>query len=142
MVGPSEILKLCRKNKIPTPDFSGNAGACASIGNEIIIYVSDQLLTPEEVVDTIIHESVHAMQAVKDYIQEEEAGREFEAYTTAYIASTLLKEYERINNAVHEEREKGLQAGVREVPLETGTTEKPLRADSGTEPEQRIWAYT
>lgn len=43
--------------------------------------------------DTIIHESVHAFQALKGYIAENEPSSEFEAYTTAHIATTLIAEY-------------------------------------------------
>lgn len=135
-------MALCKKSKVQIPDFDAITGAVAQIGDTFVVYIADDMPTPEEIVDTIIHESVHVVQGLKTFIGEEEAGREFEAYTTAHIASTLMKEYERLSYALHEEREKGLQKGVREVPLETGTTEKPVGADSGTEPEQRIWAYT
>lgn len=48
-----------------------------------------------DTLDTIIHESVHIWQALCEYMQEEKAGDEVEAYAIAYIASTLIKEYQR-----------------------------------------------
>lgn len=97
-------------------------GGVASAGSDILVYISDELTDPAEIVDTIIHESVHVKQALCTYIQEQDIGAEMEAYTVAYIASTLFKEYERLTaskekpSAIHEGREEGLQTGVQGVP--------------------------
>ncbi len=135
-------MALCKKSKVQIPDFDAITGAVAQIGDTFVVYIADDMPTPEEIVDTIIHESVHVVQGLKTFIGEEEAGREFEAYTTAHIASTLMKEYERLSYALHEEREKGLQNRVPEVPLETGAAGQPKQADGGTEPSERVWTHS
>jgi hypothetical protein len=44
-----------------------------------------------------------------------------------------VQDVEENDNAVDEEREEGLQTGVREISGETGTNRQPLEADNGTE---------
>lgn len=61
------------------------------------------------VLDSVIHESVHVWQYVCEAVGEDNPGAEHEAYTIAHIASTLLKE---IKYAVYEERKAGLREGV------------------------------
>lgn len=139
MLGKTATELECKKRKIPAPDFTGHAGAVASCGSDFLVYISDQMTDPVEIVDTIIHESVHVKQALVEFIGETDVGAEFEAYTIAHIAVALMQEYERLStqekpDAVHQEgRDKGLQAGVQGVPLEAGTTEKPKLADCRTE---------
>lgn len=133
---------MCKKAGVPLPDFDAIEGAVTQINDCFHVYISLDMSNPVDIVDTIIHESVHVVQGLKAFIGEENAGREFEAYTTAHIATTLMQEYERLSNALHEKREKGLQNGVPEIPLETGATSKSEQTDSGTEPGERVWTHS
>jgi len=91
--------------------------------------------------DTIIHESVHIWQNIVAYIGEPKAGIEIEAYSIAYISSTLIKEYKRLvalkeeDNAIHDQRETGLQEGEPAVQLEAGANQESLGTDDSSEAE-------
>lgn len=133
---------MCKKAGVPLPDFDGITGAVAQIGDCFHVYIASDMDNPVDIVDTIIHESVHVVQGLKAFIGEENAGREFEAYTTAHIATTLMQEYERLSNALSEKREAGLQNRVPEVPLEAGAASKPEQTDSSPESSERIWTHS
>ncbi len=89
---------MCKKAGVPLPDFDGITGAVAQIGDCFHVYIASDMDNPVDIVDTIIHESVHVVQGLKTFIGEETPGREFEAYTTAHVATTLMQEYERLSN--------------------------------------------
>jgi hypothetical protein len=48
-----------------------------------------------EIVDIIIHESVHVFQKAMTYCEEPTLGYETQAYHIAGIATSLLKDYEK-----------------------------------------------
>lgn len=97
-IGEPALAQECKRLKIAAPDVSENLGACASKGSEILIYISDKQDTYLSAIDTIIHESVHAFQALVSYICEADPSSEFAAYTTAHIASTCIEEYTKYLN--------------------------------------------
>lgn len=151
IIGEQALLKECKKRKIAPPDFSENLGACARSGPDILIYVSDKQENYIAALDTIIHESVHAFQALVNYIAESEPSDEFAAYTTAHIASTLIAEYTQYigtaipqgeQNALHEGRKEGLQAGECSVQLEARTNQESVGTDSGTTTGECVWSDT
>lgn len=82
--------------KITMPDISTWMGGAWKIGKEAVIFIDDSVTDPNEIVSTIIHESVHVWQGMCEYIVEEEPSREMEAYCIEYIAITLIKEYSRL----------------------------------------------
>ncbi len=89
-------------------------GLTCAAKNEVVVWVHEKAVNP---VETLIHESVHVFQKICEVLSEECPSDEFEAYTIAYIATTLLEK--RRLDALHEERKTRLQNGVCEVPLET-----------------------
>jgi hypothetical protein len=77
-----------------------------SNGN-IIVWLSEN---EKDVVNTIIHESVHVFQKVMEFIQEDAPGTEVEAYSIAEIACNLLGVHLKgVQNSIHEKRPEGLQ---------------------------------
>ena len=92
---PMQIQDWGKKNKVEIPplpkDFTGgtyNAGAF------IFVVLADRKGKGYwDVVDTIIHESVHVYQKAMNYIEESESGKEAQAYNIGTIATTLLKDY-------------------------------------------------
>ena len=145
IIGQTALQKECKKRKIPAPDFSENLGACARSGSDILIYVSDKQDNFLAAVDTIIHESVHAFQALVDFIAEAEPSDEFAAYTTAHIATTLIGEYTQYieeTNALHEGRKEGLCSGEQGVQLETRAAEEQVGTDSGSTASECSWSDT
>lgn len=109
-------------------EFEDYRGLTILNGSQFLVYIADGM-TPWDITDTIIHESVHVFHAVAKYIGEHTPGEEFQAYTTAHIASTLLKEY----HALHEGREARLQAREQAVQLEAGTNQSTVGTDSDAE---------
>jgi hypothetical protein len=97
--------------KRDVPSFDGVlAYTLNGKGSRFLIWLDDKQ-DDWDVTDSLIHEAVHIFQGVCKYIQEDEPGDEFAAYTTAFIATTLLKAYQQEkNNAVHEGWKEGLQA--------------------------------
>lgn len=87
---------------------------------------------PRDLVDTIIHESVHVFQHFLAHIGEAVVGKETQAYAIAYIATTLLGELENCL-ALHEEWKARLQNGVCEVPGDPRTEAPEVGTDSAEE---------
>lgn len=109
-------------------------------GGVQVVWV-DMKQKPRDLVDTVIHESVHVFQHMLAHIGETSVGKESQAYGIAFIATTLLGELEN-HIAVHEERPQdgedgsGLCSGERALQFETGTTEEPQRTLGGTSPSE------
>lgn len=102
-------------------------------------------LPTRDPIDTIIHESVHAWQHFIEYIGEEVKGNEFEAYTIAYIASTLITEYarqmgEKDPNALHAQSKRKerprLQTRERAVQQSSGTNQSSDGTNHSPQAEQ------
>lgn len=90
------MKKHCLKTKQECPnDLSEWDGATFAARGGVLIYLSPKSKDP---IDTIIHESVHAWQHFVEHICETTPGAEAEAYTIAFVATTLLKEH----RAIHE----------------------------------------
>lgn len=98
-----------QKQEIPEIDPKLYMGLLLDNGKARVLLWVNPKQKKWEVLDTIIHESVHAYQYFFDYASQIAVDREQQAYMIAHIATTLLKEYE---DAVHEKREKGLQTGT------------------------------
>lgn len=86
--------------------------------SEIVVWVHEKCANPVEI---IIHESVHVFQKICTILSETEPSDEFEAYTIAHIATTLLEK--RRLDAVYDERKTRLQEGVCEVPGQAGANQ-------------------
>ena len=96
-------------------------GGVWNSGKETIVFIDDSVVSPDEILATIIHESVHVWQSLCDYILEKEPSIEMEAYCIEYIAMTLIKEHSRLAaikekaSALHENSKReecsGLQTG-------------------------------
>lgn len=103
-----------KKKKLEIPVFKEALGwTCDSQG--IVLVWVDPKQKPDQLLATVIHESVHIYQALVTYIQENVVGNEFQAYTIEYIATTLLSELKKQQesaNALHAQRETGLQKGT------------------------------
>lgn len=76
------------------------AGCTGDLGGIQVVWV-DTKQKPYDLLDTIIHESVHVYQHFLTHIGETSVGKESQAYGIAYIATTLVEELER-QNAIHE----------------------------------------
>jgi hypothetical protein len=96
-----EMENWCKKNKLPCPKFDETNRGCAySFGSHIFVYV-DPKQKHWDLVDTLVHESVHVWQKAMDYVEEREYGREAAAYHTAAVVVNLLKDF----HALHDQRE-------------------------------------
>lgn len=91
-----------KRRKFPSEDL-GAVVPVEFAGKQYLLVVVNHKETDDqfEVFDTIVHEAVHVWQFIKDHVGEDAPSREFEAYSIAFIATTLFKEYSR---ALHEER--------------------------------------
>lgn len=116
--------------KVPVPEYANSYGFAHQFGGNGLVFINTTPMKDSphhgDPIDTIIHESVHIWQGVCEYMQEEKAGNEVEAYGIAFIASTLIKEYQSQTlqkeiDALHDQRKTGLQEGKPSVQLETGT---------------------
>jgi hypothetical protein len=109
-----EEAKAWAKTKKHTfPDIpEGSCGCLLEFPGRFIVVVGTHK-NHWDVVDTIIHESVHVFQAIMSYAEETNAGSELQAYSIAEIATNILKDY----SALHDERKAGLQKRVRQVPF-------------------------
>lgn len=125
VIGQADLTKLAKK-KLELDEYRG---LTMISGGAILVYIAEGM-DPWEVTDTIIHESVHVFAAVAKHMGEEIIGEEFQAYTTAHIATTLLKEYDAVYAQSERKVCSQLQNGKREVQLETGTNQSPLGTDS------------
>lgn len=92
------MKRWLKKNSLAIPpinkDDIGNVYACGSY----IFVVIGEIDVYWDVVDTIIHESVHVYQKGMEYIGEVTKSGEAQAYHIAAIATNLLKDHD----AVHE----------------------------------------
>jgi hypothetical protein len=90
-----ELLDWGKKHKLEIPplpkDFAG--GAYSSGAFLFVVLPDKKIKNYWDVVDTIIHESVHIYQKAMAYCEETEMGTEAPAYHTASIATNLLKDY-------------------------------------------------
>ena len=105
------MAQWCKSKRLQTPKIDEtDRGGVYSFGSYCFVYVA-----PKEkhwmIVDTIVHESVHVFQKTMTYVVENKAGEEVAAYTTAAIATQLMKDF----HALHEERQTGLQDWIRKV---------------------------
>ena len=95
LVTDPALLKTYAKKigyQIP-PDLDHWYGCCVQTGAFSVIFVNvDKHKDEAAVIDTIIHESVHAFQGFIKFIGEDQVGTELEAYFIAYIASTCIKQ--------------------------------------------------
>lgn len=98
-------------NKLKNPWEASNQGTTVELegvdGHVVVIQVR------EDAFFTIIHESVHIWQMMMDYMQEDNPGKEMEAYTIEHIVKTLMLHYQKVTGeslAIHEERKTRLQA--------------------------------
>ena len=94
---PKDLAIHCKKARILVPDYTDTYGFALQVGGNGLVFINPNPVKDVEgdALDTIIHESVHIWQALCEYMQEEKAGDEVEAYGIAFIASTLIKEYQR-----------------------------------------------
>jgi hypothetical protein len=114
--------------KVETPDLLGNSGITGDFGGHQVVWV-DTKQKAADVIDTVIHESVHVFQHCMSHMGESHIGKETQAYSIAHIATTLLGELTRHleeDNALHEGRETGLQAGECAVQLEASTNQSSI----------------
>jgi hypothetical protein len=89
-----ELDLWCKKKKVNAPALdSSSLGGMISFGSYFFVVVKPTQ-KHWELVDTVIHESVHVFQRAMEYIGEDESGVEAEAYHIASIATNLLKDYE------------------------------------------------
>lgn len=100
LASEAELREWTNKKKLSMPDISkDNVGSTIRFGGYFVIVV-----TPHkkqwDLVDTIIHESVHIHQGILTYVGETLVGDELEAYQIAAIATNLLRDA----NALHDER--------------------------------------
>lgn len=105
IVGKDNLTYFYKKAKTTPPDVDNNSGVTLQHENgHIVVYVEQD---HEDIVNTIIHESVHVFQNCMSFIGEEAPGKETQAYLIAEIAVNLLAEYTRLKeqNALHEKRE-------------------------------------
>lgn len=82
------------------PSNLGGVYACGSF----IFVVINPKQKHWDLVDTIVHESVHVFQKALAYVQETVSGTETQAYYIAGITVNLLKDF----HALHDQREAGL----------------------------------
>ena len=90
-----ELESWCKKRKFTVPQQDSTAlGGMTSFGSHIFVVVKPSQ-KHWEMVDTLIHESVHVFQRAMDYIGEDESGIEAEAYHIATISTNLLRDYQK-----------------------------------------------
>jgi hypothetical protein len=100
------MMKWCKKKGVNPPKLdTSDRGFTANYGSFVIVYM-DPGQKHWDLVDTIIHESVHIYQAAMAYVNEATSGIEAQAYNIAQISTNLLKDF----HAMDEERKARLQA--------------------------------
>ena len=135
-------MSFCKKVSHPYPDIDNWCGGTLRSGGWALVFINEKHAKTTDVTDTIIHESVHVWQQMVENIGEERPGIEMEAYSIAFIASTLLKEYSRLGkqDAVYAQRPQdgevspGHETGEPPVQLSTGTDQGPLGTDDSSPP--------
>jgi hypothetical protein len=132
MTEKKKLLSHIKKFKLP--QLEDNCEAQCFMGNGIcVVYI----YKTTDIVDTLVHEAVHIWQHTVDFIGEENPGDEMEAYTIAFITSSLLKEYNRLkdkgnNYSLHDQRKARLQEAERAVQLQASTSEGSGGAEQRT----------
>lgn len=83
----------CKKHKVPCPKIDDtNRGCVYPFGSYTFVHV-DATGKHWDIVDTIIHESVHVFQRCMQFVEEGRCGDEVEAYHIAEITVNLLKDF-------------------------------------------------
>jgi xanthine dehydrogenase molybdopterin-binding subunit B len=93
------IQEFYKKKKIhqELPDLETNYGLALNFQNgHVVVWINDAKEIEHEVLNTIIHESVHVFQSTMLRVGEEAPGKETEAYLIAEIATNLIAEYTRL----------------------------------------------
>jgi hypothetical protein len=94
-----------KKRKLPAANFDSCAGLTFDGGSEFLVWV-DLSQKPEDILDTAIHEAVHVYQMICSFLGEESKAEEFQAYTIAYIASSIIKQVNKErNSALHTDKQ-------------------------------------
>ena len=146
LVTTVEILeKTCKKfGAQPPRDLDNIWGAVWDGGKYQIVWINPTS-TPENTANTIVHESVHVLQHAIKYAEEDQLGKEFEAYATADICSNLFAEFTKQQEArfaLYAKRKTGLCEGEQAVQLPPGTNQESLGTDSGTSGIECSWTDT
>jgi hypothetical protein len=95
-----------KRNKLaPEKIDEEDCGAVLTHGSFSFVYINPVFKDQWDLIDTIVHESVHVFQEAMSYAQEEKIGIESQAYHIATISTKLLKDF----HAVDERRKAGLQ---------------------------------
>lgn len=98
------MQRLCIPiNQYPTWPGTGCSGNTLEIINPrsgayettIVCIDINSKMKPDELLSTIIHESVHVWQIIRETIGETNPSKEFEAYSIQTIADNLIFEYKR-----------------------------------------------
>lgn len=99
-----------KKRGLPVPEFKDCHGLTFEANAELLVWVASDQST-ENILDTVVHEGVHVYQMLCSYIGEEAKATEFQAYTIAYIVTSMLKDLKRQENAsaIYEGRKTRLQ---------------------------------
>jgi hypothetical protein len=94
-----ELEQWCKQKKFSAPPQDPSSlGGMISYGSALFVVVKPSQ-KHWDLVDTLVHESVHVFQRAMEYVGEEESGIEAEAYHIASIATNLLRDYdERFRN--------------------------------------------
>lgn len=81
-----------------------NSGSVISHGSFCFVHINQLKQKHWDLVDTIIHESVHVFQETMSYAEEKQTGIETQSYYIAAIAVNMLKDF----YAMDEKRKAGL----------------------------------
>lgn len=88
-----ELEVWTKKSKFNPYSLDENTtGVLLTYGGALIVLVKPKQ-KHWEIVDTLIHESVHVFQRAMEYVGESSTGAESQAYHIASIATNLLKDY-------------------------------------------------
>jgi hypothetical protein len=87
-----ELRRLGQPN--PPDWLPENSEGCVHEYAEALIVCVRPKKNREEVIATLVHESVHVWQHIRDYIGERSPSVEFEAYSVETIFSTLREAYD------------------------------------------------
>lgn len=92
-----ELREWSTKKKVPFPVIpKDNVGSTLNFGGYFVIVVQKHK-KQWDLVDTIIHESVHIHQGILTYVGETLVGDELEAYQIAAIATNLLRDADALS---------------------------------------------
>lgn len=95
----NEFKEWCVKNKQTPHDIPDNHyGTTIAKGGKVFVVLGKHK-TQWELIDTVIHESVHVYQAIIEYVGDTITSVELPAYFIAEISTNLLKDC----NALHDQ---------------------------------------